>query len=257
MRKYHLIFPLTAILLTTSCGYKFKNEVNEEYAAFINGISTKITRSVIEIRSNFYYDYFGDEEELVESHRGNGIIVSQTEAGYFVITARNIVDTGYRFYSRIDYEVYDYNYGLYNARLVASSDKYNLSLVYFKKGRRSLEYMPYTISEKVSGGDLVATVGSKGYQLNAITVGRSVKYDGSTYFGSTFDYDVLFHDTDTSLYIPGSALVNENLELAGINVYCAQSEDSDTGYMTETIVGEQIIEFYNSVRNDSHLPDIF
>ncbi len=158
----------------------------------------------------------------------SGVLFCVRENEFFLLTNNhNISKTGY---DEVEYFVTDYKGNEYDKVSVVYSDAaYDLAVISFTTGRDG--FAPLTLaSENPRIGTRVAAIGWPNERINALTLGRVLLYDVVSVDEdeSQVEFDVIYHDAPVYPGSSGSMLLNENLEIVGINF--AEGVDDDGGF---------------------------
>ncbi|MBQ7906853.1 MAG: trypsin-like peptidase domain-containing protein [Clostridia bacterium] len=190
----------------------------------INKISTDINQSMVMVESTHGTSYgFGGAE--VKS-RGSGAIIYTDLSYAYVITNNHVVTNSA--YMLKEIVVYDCYGNKHEAELCkkgavdSKSEDYDLALLRFSKGLS--EFEPIALAQKDAGvGALVVSLGSPNSQQNTITLGTVYKVDTS-HGEITLNFPVTYHTAEIAHGSSGGALLNDRLELVGVN-FAGYSQD--------------------------------
>ena len=190
----------------------------------INKLSCETNQSMVMVEST-HGSGFGFSEAEVKS-RGSGAIIYTDNTYAYVITNNHVVtnDT----YPLKKIVVYDSFGSPYEAELCkkgavsSKSDDYDLALLRFMKGVK--EFTPIPLAGEDCGvGSLVASLGSPNSQQNTITLGKVYMVD-SCHGEITLNFPVVYHTALIAHGSSGGALLNDELELVGVN-FAGYSQD--------------------------------
>lgn len=179
----------------------------------------------------------GNDISISIREGASGIIIERESNKYYALTARHVLkepnnDTT-RFivmgHNQSDYKdflskegeyqgVNDYYQQFPEAKIEYSNDKYDLAIISFKTNEN---YTILPISTEIPKyGDIVAAIGNPNGERNIVTAGK-ISSRKPIPFGDEegkLQYPIIKHTALLSAGSSGSALLNENLEIVGINL---------------------------------------
>ena len=208
-----IIIALIISCFCVSCTLPFESD-RELY----NKASTVSVKSCVKIiAENKKVNIFSSQ--LMHVNVGSGVIYTQTDGLYYVITNNHVtspVDPNYA----VDYVIYDCYGNSYGAELVKSSVEDDLAMLRFK-GKTDIPLNVSNFSNtpcKID--DIVIAIGSPNGMFNTVTIGsvvdiKQVEFtDEST---NSIEYPVICHTAIIDNGSSGGMLLNNNLEIVGIN----------------------------------------
>ena len=172
----------------------------------------------VEIRAEGYDAVFGIITGS-ESSQGSGVICRESDGFYYCLTNAHVIDVALKFNNR-RYTVTDCYGNAFAAELVASDAARDLALLRFEHGTHSL-HVPRFAESDVSLGDTVIALGAPDGMDNSVTFGRVTRVDTVSGQGATEQtavaFPVIWHNAPMAHGSSGGALLNDNMELVGVN----------------------------------------
>ena len=173
---------------------------------------------------------------------GSGIIYSFSNNDYYLLTNHHVTSLA-EGYSTNSYVVKDYKGNEYSGTLKYTNSSYDLSIISFKKKSISLAQLPIDENKKnVQIGEELIAIGQPNGQANTITFGEALRYNTVNVEGAQVTFKVLTHSCETDHGSSGGAILDSNLELAGIHFAGTKTELDDFKY-GHAIPIEKVIEF--------------
>ena len=198
-----------------------------DYAGVTNEICTDYIRMNLLIKATSFNTRFG----LVVSELtsvGSGVIFAEDASYYYCLTNQHVAEkkSGYE---SIEISVEDCYGNEYGATVEYYDSSYDLAVLRFRKGKNELRVA--TLADvQCDVGDIVINLGQPEGVKNAVTYGHVTGYDKlvSSIDGkekSDVDFEVMCHNAPINHGSSGGAVLNDALELVGINF--AVGEDAD------------------------------
>lgn len=246
---------LTVLLILLSFGFSacdfvlspdyFQNIITEpqqsagqkepkDYPALFNEISTqKIKGNVMIV--NTMTRRVGFFQTETATAQGSGFIFAKEEVTngykYYVITNNHVVvkQSGYN----QSFTVKDYQNNQYAAERLYADPEYDAAVISFQTNK---ELVVFELAENNPGiNDLVISLGQPEGQSNTITFGDVIRYEKITLDDNKKEYsDVTFsvikHDAPINSGSSGGALLNEDLQIVGLNYAAAKNSDGEFVY---------------------------
>lgn len=207
-------------------------EVNTELIEKVK--SEALSANIMFIELDYGTDDY-QNERIASSQGASGVIIHKEEDKYFALTAKHVMEEysdQHKFlvlgHDDLDFKDYLNEGGEYQGLedfyqqfpelvLEYSDNKYDLAIVSFISDN---EYEILEIAQKspVSGDKVVAMSNPYGNR-NAVTAGKIIREEESySFHDDTTEYFVIKHTALISKGSSGSALLNEDLEIVGINL---------------------------------------
>ena len=184
-------------------------------------------------------EYRNEENASISVPEGaSGVIIGKESNKYYALTAKHIfkepnnnhttrfIVMGHNHPDFIDFlskggehqGMTNYYEQFPEAEVEYSNDKYDLAIISFKTNEN---YTVLPISTEIPKyGDIVAAMGTQNGKRNIVTAGKISSRKPSP-FGDeegNFQYPIIKHTAFVSAGSSGSALLNEDLEIVGINL---------------------------------------
>lgn len=180
----------------------------------INHVSTEVVKSNVMITSeakSFFHS--------TSVSSGSGTIIKDDGGYYYILTNNHVI---YALGNKTSYYVYDYLNNEYNATLLFHDSNYDLALLRIKK-RVDLRVTSLAIND-IEIDKQIIVIGQPQGQRNAITFGKSIKYERVSCsdcnpYQSNINYDCLFYDARTTNGNSGGMILNDEFELVGVVTY--------------------------------------
>lgn len=185
--------------------------------------------------------------------QGSGVIYKMGNDGkYYVLTNNHVIDKSSQ-YQYIEYELLDYMGNSFSeVSLVGSSKDYDLAVLKFNPVRDGKSY-DFPVFQLADSNPLfdekVVAISTPQGQINAITFGTVLGYevlDVEDSSSSNITFKVLKHNTPIGNGSSGSALINYDLKICGIN-YAAGITSGGNTY-SYAIPVEKVREFLETIQ---------
>ncbi|MBQ8322205.1 MAG: trypsin-like peptidase domain-containing protein [Clostridia bacterium] len=159
--------------------------------------------------------------------KGSGVIFKEQGGYYYLLTNNHVVEPE-EGYTVSSYTVTDCYGNDYSAALVDAAPEYDLSVLRISKGEDRLKVLELANEELTVGDDVIA-IGQPGGLKNSVTYGEVVKIDvfegGGESDTSEIDFPIIWHDAPVDHGSSGGMLLNNELELAGVNFAIGTKDD--------------------------------
>lgn len=198
---------------------------DEQFESFINSATFESILSNVMIKTQF----FNDLNSLVETRYGSGVIVSKG-VYYYVLTTSSLINSDQ--YHNATYQVTDYQGRITRAYVDHDSTSYGLTVLRFQ---RTLDtHLPAIefADQMPLNGEPILEFGYKGKVMNSMTMGLMV----DRYVDEATSYQYFYTTIASDAYANGSAIINLNNQLIGIQVDVVDG-------MSYAISIQEIIEF--------------
>lgn len=190
-----------------------------DYASIVNNITLNVMQSnfkvVVAHEVNFVEVDFAVGSGAVIK-RTEQTLLGETEYTYTLVTNNHVVAAG-TFYQNSFY-VEDYCGNRIEAQVKKRNANYDLAVLQFTSTDK---YNPIPLSStNLEVGDPVFAIGTPKFQINAITIGEflgEIPAPESNEPTSAISFNVLKHSAVTKEGSSGGVLLNEKLEIVGIN----------------------------------------
>ncbi len=203
-----------------------------DYKNLTNQVTAEIAKCNVKIIVKQYNTFLGFETSS-QTSIGSGVIFAQNDTNYFVLSNNHVVYNDGT-YDKISYTIEDYKGNSYTATLKHNSAKYDLSVLYFKKGKETLGLIKRAKSNPSSNEEIIALTQPKG-QNNAISFGEIIGYVSGPQLTcskqeSNVTFNVIKHDASINNGSSGGMMLNFNLELVGIHYAGSKDINGNTLY---------------------------
>lgn len=182
---------------------KSENVTGTSFKAGFSGV-------VIGSEGDTYYALTARHALLEEDNSEN---IEFVVLGYDEQNINEFVKSGGKFLGVVEY------YELFpRAEIVYSSEQYDLALIRFTTDKKYL-VLPIA-SESPKGGETIVSMSNVHEERNVITIGK-IKRGERVKFGDDLannEYPMVLHTASCSMGSSGSALLNQNLEIVGIEL---------------------------------------
>lgn len=186
--------------------------------------------STVKITTKSYSELLWGAFEMSSTQKsGEGIIIRDDMGYYYVLTTSDLLakEEGYE---KVEYSIVDYYGKTYTAKLVHSSDVYNLGIISFEKNNALLVNQLASASPVV--GDEIAIAryfeGSGYYPYFGKVLGfEKIAHGDSGSSAHDVNFNMMIHDVETDVRISGRPVFNMNMDLVGIQCGTLTKEDVD------------------------------
>lgn len=237
MRKIYLIAYVVFIFTLSACTITFNPNGNNndsiDYAQLINTISTHTMRANVEVSSKAYSGALGFETKSRTS-QGSGIIFDENDDYFFVLTNHHVVYYDRDEYMHREITLTDYQGTTYSAVVVANTESadYDLAVLRFDKLESTTLISITLATHNPANQQEVISIGRPRGQSNAITFGKVQAYQRITIEDMdsavvNVAFQVIVHNSPTDSGSSGGALLNTDLELAGLNYAGSYNDDGE------------------------------
>lgn len=197
----------------------------------INDIYTGEIEMCVTVDARGYNVVFGIVTDS-DSTQGSGVVCHEEMGYYYILTNSHVTDVteGYKY---AEYVVTDCYGNTTAAELIGSDSSTDLALLRIKKGIKHLYVAPVADTDP-EVGDTVIALGAPDGVRNAVTFGKVLRLapvagEGSEQ-GTEVDFPVIWHDAAMAHGSSGGALLNERLELVGVN-FAIATDGRDGEYL--------------------------
>lgn len=198
-------------------------QIEDMYTLF-NEVSYQAMQANVMIKVN-HTNRFGSGV----ASQGSGVIFYEDATKYYVLTNNHVIydDPQYLY---IEYVVSDYKGNEYTAKLHSTDPNYDLGIIYFSKGELDLNTLSFSEADPTIDTTVIS-LGQPLGQINTISFGEVLGYQKLTLSGSTaetsnVEFDVIKHSSPINSGSSGGVLINNELEIVGLNYAGAKSETS-------------------------------
>lgn len=225
-----LIAIVIMIIVLPSIKLRYNQTMNRD---FISNVESKALSANIKIIQMAHESGFNSISTSV-SVGASGVIFHREGNKYFVLTANHVIASreGVDKTEIIalgsddkDFDIDNLGIGVENyyeqfpvCRIEYTSEKYDLAVISFVSEE---EYVVLPLSDNAPEyGDKVVVMSNPNGERNVVTAGKIKGKKNWNYENETgsFTYSVINHTALTSVGSSGSALINEDLEIVGINL---------------------------------------
>ncbi|MCR5113805.1 MAG: trypsin-like peptidase domain-containing protein [Acholeplasmatales bacterium] len=220
----------------------------QDYKELTNYIYQNTIKANVKIMSVNYKSSFGKKTYASSYSLGSGVIFYETSTCYYVLTNNHVcaVSSGY---TGSEYTIYDAYSNEYSATLIGMSADYDLAILRFNIGDESLTSLNL-IDHNAKEGTQVIAMGNPLGLNNTINFGELTEYRTYTPNSDTLDLNnVTFSVSCSTAEIDsgssGGALLDDNLNLIGINFGSATSSVTGEFVRSYAIPVLKIREFIN------------
>ncbi|HBJ18335.1 MAG TPA: hypothetical protein DDY70_01110 [Clostridiales bacterium] len=193
-----------------------------DYAAWTNRIAKEVISANLTVETRYYRTPYAYDTSI-----GSGVLIATEGDTCFLLTkCHTVKKSGYL---RAEHAVIDCYGNRYTATLNSADEAYDLAVLFFTKWEKELATLKLA-AQNPACDVAVAAVGQPGGQRNTLTYGKTQSYrtltakDGEESF---VDFDVLLHTAPTDHGSSGGALLNENLEIVGLDFAVLQDENGE------------------------------
>ncbi len=234
---------VTMILLFVSLSFSSAciTLVQSEDKQVVNGFTSNGI-----ITATFTVDVYQKVNASSEKHaQGSGVVFSKQEDfgsrfTYYLLTNNHVISNG------TSYVVRDCFGGEHSATLVKSDAKYDLAVLKFTS--TELFTILNFVESDATANDKVIAVGAPNGQINAVTLGKVLRYTFVTVDGhgsdSNVNFKVIEHDAPIYSGSSGGVLLNYSYEICGINYATSATEDGEF-ISAYAVSASKVLEFIN------------
>lgn len=199
----------------------------EDYLALANKVSEKAILANVRVDADFYNSAFSLTPE--KHSQGSGIIYKESGGFYYILSNYHVVKNE-KSYARVNYSVFDAYGNEYSADLLFCDENYDLAALKIRKNEEAPLLALDFEYEAPRAGETVITVSSPEGQLNTPLYGEAVAYKSISLEGVKGDktevsFEVIWHTAPAKNGSSGSALINSDMKIVGIN-YAVGSKDN-------------------------------
>ena len=209
--------------ITVYAGY------SPDYRTLVNSIYTDYIRANVTVQATHYANRWNSL--LKEEGQGSGVIIREDENYYYCITNNHVTESekGYAYSSFVVLDCYGTSY---EGRLLYAEADSDLSLVAFRKGGTELRTLTVSSADPALDQRVIA-VGQPNGLINSVTFGsveRIGEVDISNNDNTSYSFESIWHSAPINHGSSGGALLNDSLEIVGINYAVAASKNGDITY---------------------------
>ncbi|MBQ8380969.1 MAG: trypsin-like peptidase domain-containing protein [Clostridia bacterium] len=205
------------------------------YASWIcdyQALTERVSREAMKFNVKIVADFYIIGSNTISSMQGSGAIYYLDENGYYyVLTNNHVADISEKYY-KTEYIVYDMYGNEYAGELIANDASYDLAVLRFKKSDKvTLATASIRLGEHEEEA-LTVSLGAPRSQFNNLSFGKVLKHDivnmgASSDPTSQITFTVIWHNSYVDHGSSGGALINEDLEIVGINYAAATDNEGD------------------------------
>ena len=194
-------------------------ETQTDYVKLINDVATTAMKFNVYIEFSYRSSYFSNASVST----GSGVIIkkmqSETENTYLVVTNNHVVaqKEGYKYF---EYKIYDCYSNPLSATLLFADSSKDLALLQVVDTSDLWKNVNVAkvSSKDIESKDEIVSLSQPLSQKNTFTIGEVIEYTQAPSTDSgTLEFQVIKHSAYINRGSSGSALINTNLELVGIN----------------------------------------
>jgi len=212
-----------------------QEEIYQLRIDYFNHLSTESIKSVVQVIKSV---------PRRSQSTGSGVIFREDNDYYYALTNNHVV-----FHDGLGiatYSIIDYLGNNYTSQLLYSNSNYDLAIMRFSKTNSSLKVVSFS-SSVPNIDEEVSVIGFPSSQVNAITLGKVVRYSKENVTSNNetiinVDFDVMVTNVPVKYGSSGSMTLNSNFELVGI-IYAGQFIESEISNLSFVIPIEKVIEF--------------
>lgn len=207
----------------------------------INNIQNELIKSNVSIITTFR-DFFN-----ISQSQGSGVVVQEEENGYFILTNHHVISDGSKYGYTKQVDIKNYKQEKIRGYVLFSRPDYDLALIWVYKSNSELKAIKLA-DKNPKIGDFIIAIGQPDNQSNTITVGDVKKYDTPVIKDSKIfpEFKSICHSAPIHFGSSGGALLNDKLELCGINFAGSENKDAPRNY---AIPIGQVYNFYALYNN--------
>ena len=216
---------------------------------WVNKISEKAIKTNVTIHVKSYNTNLLGEESQSQTYFGSGVIYYQYQRTYYCLTNNHVVFKPSKYQKR-SVTVTDCYGNEYNATVVESDAKFDLAVLSFYAPDKVFVPLPLALQNpKVN--ENIAALGQPMGQINCLTIGKvfalqQVTLASNNINFSDVDFKVIYHNAPINTGSSGGALINDKLEIVGINYAILFNEIDNSFRFGCAIPVEKIREFLNN-----------
>ena len=261
-----LLIVIPFLIFISSCesflDFDITNDDKTEIIDFINDVETSAITKTVRVEAKYYktnIDYANDNVSATSI--GSGVIFKNIGSTYYVLTNNHVTSkkqynkaSGYIDFVKAKYSIYDAYNNSFSANVLYSDNEYDLSLMVFERGVKyendnKLGVFEFDTS-KLNTSSMLCAIGEALGQRNLIQVGyykKSQEFipNSESTLISNVTFNVIVHSAYINSGSSGGALINENMQLVGINFASASIESTEKFICTYAIPASKIKEFIN------------
>lgn len=211
---FKVIFFFGLLFSLTGCGLvdNIKYEIGEkDLVEDLNSISNNLVPSSIKIEVSLVAE---GKPNVKNISQGSGFIVSSNNYNYKAISNAHVF-TGEGLVVK-SIKIFDYKGKEYTGK-IEKIDEYNdIALIYFTGTNEYILPEVDIATELPKEGEVVYAIGCPNGQFNSVTVGRCLGFSKDIE-GLLFDFEVIITDAPIDHGSSGGMLLNDDLEVIGIN----------------------------------------
>ena len=202
-----------------------------------NLLAEKALLSTVEVNTRYDNGFFSP---TTATAYGSGVIYNASATRYYVLTNHHVIAKQDE-YKNSTYVIID-AFGIeHSATLHAYDETYDLALLSFPKGEKTLSVATLGV-EDPEIGDLLVSIGSPGSLNNKVTYGECLFYRSAQVSGAVVTFDVGWHSAPLDNGSSGGPVFDAELRLVGINF--AASLDDDKNFVCGGFIPiEKVLEF--------------
>ncbi len=237
--KTALFVILICLISVTFCGC-----VNTQN--WVNEISETAIKNNVTIHVKSYNTNLLNEEYESQTYFGSGVIYYQYLNTYYCLTNNHVVYKPNQ-YKKRSITVNDCYGNEYSAAVVVSDPKFDLAVVSFYSADKVFVPQPLAM-QNPKASENVAALGQPMGQINSLTLGKifimqTVTLAQNNKYASDVDFKVIYHNAPINTGSSGGALINNNLEIVGINFAILFDETDNSFRFGCAIPIEKVREF--------------
>lgn len=207
-----------------------------DYESLTNRIAEKALTANLKVETRYYRSLYAYDTSI-----GSGVLIAADGDMYFLLTNCHAVEKSG--YLRTEYTVTDCYGNRYAATLNSADATYDLAVLFFRRGDKDLATLNIAASNPKTG-ETVAALGQPGGRQNTLTYGKTATYrtlssQDREESESLVAFDILVHTAPTDHGSSGGALLNEDLEIVGLD-FAVLCDADGTFLYTAAIPAEKI-----------------
>ena len=229
-----IVFILLIFFFLPSIKLFFNQVLNSEFIEKVGNYALSANIKIVQLK----YKNDGKSSSTSVSAGASGVIIRRESNKYYALTAKHVISESDNVdktqiivmgYDDIDdavelskggkFQGLDNYYQQFSKAVVEySNDKYDLAIISFIDDK---SYTVLSISDEIPKyGDIVASMSNPNGKRNVITAGKISSRKPSPFGDEAgkMQYPIITHTSVLSEGSSGSALLNENLDIVGINL---------------------------------------